>query len=226
MPTWNIEDFEPLTRRFFGRDFANMTKTELEVYLFDAYMRGVEREGPSPSYYQIGRRLGLTESRVRALAMRRSLAFQEQPSEKECLLYLLEHAPADLLSDSRVRIQISDTVYLHAIQDVLESRSLGVEPELTGKALRITLGDLFRLLDDEFGRSVTSTAIHKVCRQAEKSGAIAKDATARTLEQIGSDPSTYVDLLKPLLLDRDLVSFGQRLASFIKEAMTATDWDR
>ena len=69
MPTWVADDFNLLTERFFCRNFANMTKTELEVYLFDIYMRGLEREGVHLSYYQIGRRLGITEGRVRTLFM-------------------------------------------------------------------------------------------------------------------------------------------------------------
>ncbi|MBE6479081.1 MAG: hypothetical protein E7Z98_01020 [Olsenella sp.] len=224
MLAWTADDFERLTKRFFCRDFANMTKTELEVYLFDIYMRGVEREGTRPSYYQIGRQLGLTEARVRTLSVRRSLAFQEQPSEEDCLLYLLEHAPSNLLEDKRIRIQVNDPIYLQAIQDIVESKNLGFEPELTGRALRISLADFFLLLDETFGSDVTGKAVQDICRQAKRNGAIAEDAMARSLEQIAMSPSTYVDLLKPLLLDRDLVTFGKRLATLINEAVTERAW--
>ena len=136
----------------------------------------------------------------------------------------MEHAPSNLLGDKRIRIQINDAVYLQAIQDTLESKSLGFEPELTGRALRITLRDFFKLLDDAFGRETTSEAVLTICRQARESGTIAEDANARSLEQIAKDPSTYIELLKPLVIDRDAVSFCQRLATLIKEAKTAEKW--
>ena len=222
MPDWTKKDFEPLIERFFNRNFANMTKTELEVYLFDIYMRGIEREGGHPSYYKIGRQLGITEARARTLSMKRSLSFQEQPSEEECMFYLLEHAPSDLLGDSRIRIQINDAVYLHAIQDVIESKNLGFEPELTGRALRITLSDFFDLLDGTFGSEITSKAVRGICRQARDSGALAERAAARSLKEIAGDPSAWVDLLEPLVIERDAISFCRRLAPLIKEAWYGT----
>lgn len=221
MLTWTSSDFDALIERFFNRNFSNMTKTELEVYLFDIYMHAIEREGERLSYYQIGRRLGITEARVRTLVMKRSLTFQDQPNERECLIFLLEHAPSNLLADERIRIQINDPIYLSAIQDIIESKNLGFELELTGRALRISLSDFFALLDDAFGQEVTSQAVREICKKAKECGAMAKDAEARSLRQIAKDPNTYIDLLKPLLFDRDTATFCQRLIPYLKEISKA-----
>lgn len=216
-----LGDFKRLTKRFFGRGFASLTKTEVEVYLFDIYMSGVERSGNAPSYYTIGRELGITESRARALSEKRSLYFGEPPSVDDCLFYLLKHAPKDLQGDV-IRIQVTDVNILRALQDHIESRELGVEPELSGKAFRITLTTLFELLDDHFGKAVTTQALKKVCQQTRKAKGMVDLVEARTLSEIARDPKTYVELLKPLIVERDPVSFLCRLGKFISEAQSST----
>lgn len=215
-------DFERLTERFFGRGFATLTKTEVEVYLFDIYMRGVERLGDAPSYYTIGRELGITESRARALSEKRSLFFDEPPSVKKCLRYLLEHAPKDM-QDGVIRIQVTDVNILRALQDHIESRELGVEPELSGKAFRVTIKTLFILLDDHFGRAVTTQAFKKVCGQTKEAKGIVDLVEARSLTEIVTDPNTYTDLLKLLVDEKKPISFMHRLAQYINEATKPTD---
>lgn len=215
-----LEDFDRLADRFFGRGFASLTKTEVEVYLFDVYMRGVERVGNEPSYYAIGRELGISESRVRTLAEKRSLYFYEPPSVDECLLYLLDHAPTEFRGDV-VRIQVNDVNILRALQDYMESRELGYEPELSGRAFRVTLPSLLSILDAHFGEEVTGQAVRRVCEQARAAGEIVGSAEARTLSEIARDPDTYLDLLEPLVVDQNPISFLRRLGGFIREARSS-----
>ena len=224
MTGYEAEDFRRLIDKYFGRGFASLTKTEVEIYLFDIYMAKLERENMVSSYYQIGRQLGISESRVRTLAEKRSLLFQEQPDMQECLLYLMEQAPANLVGqdkEQRLRIQINDVNYLHALQDYLESQAMGYEPELSGKALRITLQDFLSVIEIEFGPEASSAALEALWKQAEQSGKQLGVSKPRHLVDIAKDPDTYFDLLEPLIVDKNAVKFTRRLAEFIREARAA-----
>ena len=218
MGEYELEDFERIEERFFNRGFATMTKSEAEVHLFDVYMKGLERAGEVPSYYQIGRNLGLTEARVRTLVEKRSLFFQEKPAIADCLLYLMDHAPATLSDSNTVRIQINDVNYLHAIQDYLEAEELAYKPELSGKAFQISVADFFRLVNDSFGEQETSAALSKLYAQIQENEEIGDRAQARSITDIATDPNAYLDLLESLSIGGHLVPFVRQLSKLIKEA--------
>lgn len=139
MTKYNYEEFE---KAVFGPRFGMLTKTELELLLFKVFYNDSDNRASSP--YELGLKLGMTESRVRNLKLKLDLL--EQTERKQPSDVLLSSA-VSFDGDRRVIVQTNDTYQLEALWHYLvDECGIVVSKFGSGSQLSLPIDKYFEIL--------------------------------------------------------------------------------
>ena len=130
--------FDQIAGHFYSRNFGQTSKTDLEVLMFNFYLRQMERTHPHALNldYLISKELGITQQRVRNLRVKSQLLYPVFLSWRDALSRLLEHARYD--EDSHIiRMNIPDPNLYLEIQNFIEEKGGYIEVQLNSKLLQI-----------------------------------------------------------------------------------------
>lgn len=128
--------FQMVSARYFERNFGTMTKTDFETLLFSIYIEHLLENNQPFDDYTISKALGITQSKVRTLKLRKELQY---PRDKfdwiKAFADDLKRASFDPES-KKVRVLISDINVLTELRYFMENNAWYDEYQLNPKVFQ------------------------------------------------------------------------------------------
>jgi len=191
------EAFDLIAKRYFDRNFGTMSKTDFETLLFHIYMEHLLRHNEKFDDYTVSKALGISQSKVRNLKMRKELQYPHQYSDgkdwKTELVKALDTAVYDG-ETHLVSMLISEPVVMVELRYFLESNGGFDVRTLNSKQFACRVDHLVMLFEKLSEESVElSDEQEKKLKQLE-----AKSTDKSAIEKICS--GAYADGLKDLVL--------------------------
>ena len=116
--------FDMIARRYFDRNFGTMSKTDFETLLFHIYMEHLLSHKEKFDDYTVSKALGISQSKVRNLKMRKELQYPHQDPDgldwKNAFVKALDTAVYDK-ETHLVSMLISEPVVMVELRYFLES---------------------------------------------------------------------------------------------------------
>ena len=187
--------FDLIAKRYFDRNFGTMSKTDFETLLFHIYMEHLLRNNEAFDDYTVSKALGITQSKVRSLKMRKELQYPNFSATgwKEQVLVALEGAKYDEPT-KQVQMFISENTVLVELRHFLESNGGFDTYTLNPKLFSCRVDHLVMLFDKlSDNRAELSDEQKKKLEQLE-----AKGTDKSAIEKICS--GAYADGLRELVL--------------------------
>lgn len=131
--------FEDLMNMYFRKNFGTLTKAELETYLFSFYIEHLLDNNIPFDDYTIGRDLGITQSRVRALKERKELKYPRHNYDwKQEFLLCARNAKYDEVK-RLIKFQITDVNVIKDARHFFEINGQYDEFQLNPKLFQCSL---------------------------------------------------------------------------------------
>lgn len=139
------ELFDKIADCFYNTNFGQMSKSEIELLMFDIYIEKMISDCKRPdgtvdyrkcSDYIISKELGITQQRVRNLKVKNQLLHPIQYDWRRALATLIENARYDKNS-KKVTLNIPDPNLYLEIQNFIEEQGAYVEKQLNSKVLQL-----------------------------------------------------------------------------------------
>ena len=155
--TIKAQAFDKLAAAYYFRNFGQMQKTDFETLIFSLYLDRIldENEEDMRSYsdYTLSKLLGITQSKVSNLKVRKELLYPyERFDWRESLKRVIEHARYE---DGKIKIPIPDKNLFLEIRNAIEESGGYIETQLNSSLLQIRpeyFVDLMVAASDEDGQ--------------------------------------------------------------------------
>ncbi len=168
--------FDEIAKRFYNRNFGQMSKSDMELLMFHFYIETLNQQMKSNdglidykkcSDYIISKDLGITQQRIRNLKVKNQLVYPPEDEEKDewkkNFANLIKNARYDEQT-KKVIISIPDPNLYLEIENFLEEKGSYIEKQLNPKLLQIRVEyyiDLIVLNEDEETRKKIRKKIKK-----------------------------------------------------------------
>lgn len=134
-----IEAFNRLEAEFYQRNFGSMSKSDLELLMFDIYIEHLLNNKKPFDDHTMSKELGITQSRIRALKLRKELKYPHEGFEwKASFAETIKNASYDK-ENRRVKVLISDINVLTELRYFLETNGWYDEYSLNPKLFQCRL---------------------------------------------------------------------------------------
>ena len=149
-----IAAFNRLEKEFYCRNFGSLSKADMETLMFDIYIEHLLNTSQPFDDYAMSKTLGISQSRVRALKVRKELKYPREGFEwKESFAQLIKNADYD--KDTRmVKMIVSDVNVLTELRYFMESNHWYDEYSLNPRLFSCKLDFFVKLCDALSGERV------------------------------------------------------------------------
>ncbi len=131
--------FDRIAEQFYARNFGRMTKSDFEALLFDIYLEACLQKQKRFDDYTLSRELGITQSRVRNLKVRKELLYPHEGFDwKQSFVDCIKDARFDDVK-RLVKLHISDVNVLIELRNYLEEHGWYDEYQLNPKLFQCPL---------------------------------------------------------------------------------------
>ena len=163
--------FDRIAEACFARNFGRLSKTDFETLLFDIYLSQLEKHVSTDDYkrysdYQLSKELGITQSKVSNLKVRRQLQYQPAIDWKESLVQISKHARYE---GEKFKLQIPDINVYYEIKNAIEETGGFVEVTLTPRLLQVSpeyfINLLVEVADDDADRKTIRKELRKALEE-------------------------------------------------------------
>lgn len=173
------ELFDKIAACFYNANFGQMTKTDIELLMFNIYIEKMISDCKRPdgtvdyrkcSDYKISKDLGITQQRVRNLKVKNQLLHPIQYDWRRALASLTENARFDRTT-GKVTINIPDPNLFLEIQNYIEEQGAYIEKQLNSKILQLRAEyyiDLIISLETEDSRKIVIKSLKKQFKDSGK----------------------------------------------------------
>lgn len=137
--------FDRIAEHYFQRNFGTMSKSDLETLLFDIYLERLLDKQENFDDYTMSKQLGITQSRVRTLKVRKELQYPRQGFKwEEAFVESICKATYDEQTKS-VEVPIPDVNVLAELRYYMECRGWFDEYRLNPKLFQCRIGFFLEL---------------------------------------------------------------------------------
>ncbi len=205
------ELFDEIADCFFNANFGQMSKSDIELMMFNLYIRKLVSENMRAdgtidyskcSDYKISRELGITQQKVRNLKVKNQLIHPIQYNWKLALARLTENARYDKIT-KKVMLNIPDPNLYLEIQNFIEEQGAYVEKQLNSKILQLRAEyfiDLILALETEETRKKAVKVLKKQFKEDGKEDVAFDDRyIGKSLIDIGVNLTTIAANLNSII---------------------------
>lgn len=159
--------FDRIAEVCYARNFGRMSKTDFETLLFDIYLSQLLKHTDTDDFrkysdYRLSKELGITQSKVSNLKVRRQLQYQPELDWKRALKQISENARYE---GEKIKLQIPDINIYYELKNAIEETGGFVEVTLTPKLLQVSPEYFINLLteaaESEKDRDTIKTELRK-----------------------------------------------------------------
>ncbi len=150
--------FDKIAEQYYFGNFGSISKIDLETLLFSIYIeRILERNEPEfneESDYKLSKELGITQSKISNLKVRKQLKYPYEKFDwKQSFKRILKNAK---IEDNKIVIFIPDVNLYIELKNAIESQGGLVDATLNSKVLKVSYVDfldLVTIVGDDVGES-------------------------------------------------------------------------
>ena len=139
--------FEEIARRYYAGNFGQMSKADFETLLFHLYIEQILKTDDQAfseySDYRLSKQLGISQSKVSSLKVRKQLQYPHSFDWQKSLEALSSRVHYE---NGKIKIQIPDINLYLEIKNAVEEMGGYVEALLTPKLLQLSPGYFLDLL--------------------------------------------------------------------------------
>ena len=137
--------FNEIANCYYKCNFGSLSKSEIDLLMFKFYYEKMMSENTNDdgtldynaiSDYQIAKRLGITESRVRSFKVKYHLKYGDDFEWKKAFAKLVSNARYEK-ETHKIIVNIPDPILYNEIQNFIEENGAYVEKQLNSKILQI-----------------------------------------------------------------------------------------
>lgn len=186
------EAFDELAKVFYAGNFGSMTKANIETLMFSIYLEQIlkrdEDDFAQYSDYELAKELGIPQSRILNLKVRKQLQYPREFDWQKSLAKISKKARYD---DGKIKLQIPDINLYYAIRNEVELQGGYVEMTLTPKLLQIPLkffmDFILALLEDEERDKVRKILREEFRKENKEAEYIETLPFGKQIKKCGSD---------------------------------------
>lgn len=193
------EAFDKIAEKFYNSNFGSISKSDFEVLMFSIYIERIlennEDDFNSYSDYTLSKDLGITQSRVSSLKVRKELIYPYKNfSWVDSFSRISKNA---VYEDGKIKIFIPDKNLYIELKHAIEQANGFVETQLTTNLLQVRpeyFLDLMIELSDEKDKKILRKQIRKTV-QAKNEGIefFEKDSIGKSLKR--KAPNIIIDII-------------------------------
>ncbi|MBO0466662.1 hypothetical protein JZO73_03845 [Enterococcus plantarum] len=137
-----IKYFDEICEKYYRKNFSLTSKSEMDLLMFKFFYQNKLKRKKSGDFnadsdYLLSKELGITQSRVRNLKIKKELVYPEQNYDwKEQFLNLISFAQYDEQT-KKIIMNIPDPNLQIEIENHIEQRGLFIEKQLNSKLLQV-----------------------------------------------------------------------------------------
>ena len=138
---WTAEEkaaaFDRLAEKYYDRNFGSMKKTDMDVMMFSFFIEHRRKNGESLDDYSFAKVLGIPESAVRNLKVKKELQYPTEGYDwKDAFIQTIPYAKYDDRK-ALVKVSISDPNVKRGVENYMEHNHLFTEYQLNPKLLQM-----------------------------------------------------------------------------------------
>lgn len=145
--------FDEIAKCYYDRNFGTMSKSDFEVLLFSIYIERIlcidDKKFGMYSDYELSKQLGITQSKVRNLKVKKQLQYPRTYDWKEAFVRVCENATYE---NGKIKVQIPDVNLYYEVKNAIEEAGGYIDISLTSNLLQVSPGyflDLICIIADE-----------------------------------------------------------------------------
>ena len=139
--------FDKIARNYYQGNFGSMTKSDMDVLMFslllEEILRQTEEDINTYSDYALAKQLGITQSRVSNLKLKKQLQYPYK--DFDWRVSFMRCCSNARLESGKIRINLRDINLYYELRNVIEEKGGYVEASLTRNLLIITPEEFFEL---------------------------------------------------------------------------------
>ena len=211
------KSFDIIAQNFYNRNFGRMSKADMELMMFNIYIRKLIDENKSSdgtidyskcSDYKIAKELGITPQRVKNLKIKNQLANPIEYDWEKAFATLTKYARYDQFTQ-KVVVNIPDPNLYLEIQNFLEDKGAYIEKQLNGSILQIRAEyyiELIVLLETKDNRQKIIKEIKKFFKENGKDEKYFSDKEiGKSLISVAADIATIISGIKGFISPSNLI---------------------
>lgn len=194
--------FDKIAELFYLSNFGTAGKSDIDTLMFSIYLDRLMEinfdDYESYSDYSMSKQLGITQTRISNLKVKKELMY---PSEKYDWKQLLAKATDNVVYENeKIRLYIPDrNVYLE-VKNVIEKNGGYVETQLNGNLLQVRAAyflDLILYITDTSDRETVRKSIAETIKRNADISVSEKESFGKALQK--QTPGMIIDILGELL---------------------------
>lgn len=178
--------FDKIAARFFMTNFGQMSKADFEILLFSEYLEQIltvegEENDEAYSDYTLSKLLGITQSKVSSLKVRKQLQYPHEFVWQNAFARYIERA---VYEDGKIKLYIPDKNLFNEVRNAIETRGGYIEMQLNVNLLQVRLGyflDLLLLVEPDKTRGELTERIRDEIKKQLKDTNIVEAPTFGTV---------------------------------------------
>lgn len=143
--------FDEIASLFFDRNFGSSSKAEIDLLMFHLLMERLIKQNQKDgvidyrkcSDYSLSRILGISESKIRNLKIKKNLAYPEEYNWIDSFASIVSNSKLTRTHNNKVLITIPDPNVMIEVRNFLEENGDIVEKHLNSKILEMDMEYLF-----------------------------------------------------------------------------------
>lgn len=139
--------FDLLANRFYEHNFGQISKADFEVLMFKIYLDDLHRSNEDDSDFVLATALGITESKVRSLKVKKELQYPDNGiGWKSTFIRSIQYAAYDEKNDL-VKLAVVDPNVKRNLDHSIDELHIYSEAQLNGKLLQMRPDHFIRLIE-------------------------------------------------------------------------------
>ena len=147
---WTTEEkarcFDTIAEMYYNRNFGKLSKADFEVLMFSILLEHCRGNNLDESDYALAVQLGITESRVRSLKVKKELQYPDDYNWKRLFLLSVKHGRYDEAKGLMV-LSLSDPNVKREIEHQIEVKGWYHESQLNAKLLQMPVDQFIELCE-------------------------------------------------------------------------------
>lgn len=191
--------FDKIAERYYCMNFGTLSKTDLDVLMFSIFIEQIYNSDPSDfssySDYRLSKQLGITQTRVSNLKVRKELLYPYENFDwRSSFLRISDRA---VLENGKVKLFIPDKNLYLEVKNAIENLGGFVEMQLTPTLLQVDLAyflDLILAIDDTKARETARDQIKETLKKHQRDITLVnRQPIGKAL--IGKAPDILIDII-------------------------------
>ena len=169
-PEDKIKAFDKIAEKYYFSNFGSISKTDFETLMFSIYIEQLleknQEDYNSYSDYTLSKVLGITQSKVSNLKVRKELLYPYDKFEwKDSLLRIAENV---VFEDNRIKLHIPDRNVFLELKNAIEVNGGFIDVQLNKNLLQVRLQyflDLLVAISEEEDREKIKKVLEKTIKK-------------------------------------------------------------